>query len=163
MKKVFLVSLMLLIFGLTGTASAYDRDDRDGHRDGRRDGHHRQNWSHSEYRRDSWHHTPHNSVSVNWYQHRSHYEHDRYRMERIHDSDWRDRFPGLHPYRWHDHRGEGFWYRGHRVTDAVFFYNSSDELVSVGFMHNGAFIFVRDDHNGYENRDGFFLSWWNSH
>jgi hypothetical protein len=39
------------------------------------------------------------------------------------------------------------------------FYNDSDELVSVGFMHNGAFLFIRDDDDGYENRDSFFLSW----
>jgi hypothetical protein len=156
MKKVFLVSLMLLVFGLAATASAQDRHQNDGHK--------RHDWSHNAYQQKSWHHTTAKSpVSVNWYQHRSHYTHDRYRMERIHDRGWHDRFPGLHPYRWHDRHGEGFWYHGRRITDAVFFYNNSDELVSIGFMHNGSFIFIRDDHNGFENRDHFFLSWWNSH
>lgn len=152
MKKVFLVSLMLLILGLAATASAQDR-----HHGGRHD------WSRTEYRHSSWRDTPHHAVNVTWYQHRNYYARDRYRMERISDPGWHHRFPGLRPYRWHDRHGEGFWYRGHRVTDAVFFYNNNDELVSIGFMHRGAFIFVREDHNDFENRDGFFLSWWSSH
>ena len=57
-------------------------------------------------------------------------------------------------------RGEGFWYQGRRVTDAVMFYNKSDELVSIGFMHNGGFIYIRDDNRGYKNDDSFFFSWW---
>ncbi len=159
MKKLFLVSLMLLVFGLAATASAADRD----HHNDRNGNHHRQDWSHSAYHEKSWHSTSHDTVNVNWYGRRDNWAHDRYRMERIHDRGWHDRFPGLRPYRWHDYRGEGFWYHGRRVTDAVFFYNSHDELVSIGFMHNGSFIFVRDDHNGFENRDHFFVSWWNSH
>jgi hypothetical protein len=151
MKKLFLISLALLILGLAATASAHDR--HHGHR-------HRNNWSHPAYHHSSWHRTSHSAVTLTWYQHRNHYAPARYRMERIHDHRWHDRFPGLRPYRWHDARGEGFWYRGHRVTDAVFFYNDSDELVSVGFMHNGAFVFIREDRSGYENRDSFFLSFW---
>nr|WP_169718016.1 hypothetical protein [Sporomusa silvacetica] len=85
-----------------------------------------------------------------WYEH-----HDRYYGERINDNEWADRFPGLQPYRWH---GENFWYRGYHVTDAILFYNDSDELVSVGFMNNGEFVFVRDDNESYENNDFFFLA-----
>ena len=148
MKKILLLTLALLILGFASTASAHNR-------------HH--GWSHPAYRHDSWHRTSHSAVTVTWYEHRNRYDHARYRMERIHDREWRDRFPGLRPYKWHDARGDGFWYRGPRVTDAVFFYNDSDQLVSVGFMHNGSFIFIREDHNGFENRDSFFLSWWGRH
>jgi len=155
MKKVFLVFLMLLILGLAATAGAQDRHHKGGNK--------RHNWSHSAYNQKSWHHTSYKSVNIKWHQHRTHYFHDRYLMTRIHDSDWLDRFRGLHPFRWHDRHGEGFWYQGRRITDAVFFYNNSDELVSIGFMHNGAFVFIRDDDNAFENRDSFFVSWWNSH
>jgi hypothetical protein len=146
MKKIFLLSLMVLLLTLSTTASA---DARRGHHD----------WSHAKYKHSSWHRTSHSSVSISWHKHRNYYPPARYRMERIHDNRWHDRFPGLRAYRWHDRHGEGFWYRGHRVTNGVFFYDRDDQLVSVGFMHNGAFIFIRDDDSGYENRDSFFLSW----
>ncbi len=115
-------------------------------------------WSHPAYHNNNWHHMESradDSLPFKWHEHRDHYH-----GERIYDREWADRFPGLHPYRWH---GEGFWYHGNRITDAMLFYNDSDELVSVGFMVDGLFIFFRDDHEGYENHDSFFLSWWNRH
>jgi hypothetical protein len=150
MKKYFLLTLVVLLLTLTATASADARPGRHGH-----------DWSHNKYRHSSWQRTSHATVSVNWHQNRNYYAPARYRMERIHDRGWHDRFPGLRAYRWHDNRGEGFWYRGHRVTNGVFFYDRDDQLVSVGFMHNGAFIFIRDDDSDYENRDSFFISWFN--
>jgi hypothetical protein len=149
MKKFFLVSLMALVLTFTVTASADAK-----HNHGRS-----HNWSHAKYKHSSWQRTNHSTITISWHQHRNYYPPARYRMERIYHHGWNDRFPGLRAYQWHDRHGEGFWYRGHHVTEGVFFYNDSDELVSVGFMHNGAFIFIRDDKNGYENRDTFFLSW----
>jgi hypothetical protein len=143
---------MLLVFGLGATASAYPGDGYDRHR------HH--DWSRYSYHENGWARAYSGSVSVRWFGHRNMYAADRYGMERIHDRQWHDRFPGLRAYNWHDRNGEGFWYRGHRVTDAVFFYNDDDELVSIGFMHRGAFVFIREDQRGFENRDSFFLSWW---
>lgn len=153
MKKFFLLTLMVLVLSLSTTATADAK-----HHPGRS-----HNWSHAKYKHSSWHRTQHSAVTISWHQHRNYYPPARYRMERIHDRGWHDRFPGLRAYRWHDRHGDGFWYRGHRVTNGVFFYNDADELVSIGFMHNGTFIFIRDDHNGFENRDSFFISWWNRH
>jgi hypothetical protein len=65
----------------------------------------------------------------------------------------------LRAYKWRDY-GPGFWYHGERVKDAVLFFNDADELVSCGFMHNGLFIFIREDDQGYESDDDFFLGWW---
>jgi hypothetical protein len=88
---------------------------------------------------------------------------DRYRMERLYGRDWDDRFPGLRVYRWYDRDDGGFWYHGHRIRHALMFYNEDDEFVSVGFVFNGVFIFLRDDNLGYENHDSFFISWWDRH
>ncbi len=81
-------------------------------------------------------------------------------MERIRDRDWDERFPGLHSYRWHDNdsyeRGH-FWYRGHRIHDAVLFYDDGDTLVGVGFNFNGKFIVIRDDHETYHHDDSMVL------
>ncbi len=90
--------------------------------------------------------------------------HDRYdsmrehhHLERMYDHEWERRFPGSRAYRWHS--DQGFWHHGHHVTDAMFFYNSNDELTSIGYMANGVFIHFREDHESYENHDSFFLSW----
>lgn len=80
-----------------------------------------------------------------------------YHLERVYDRDMDDRFPGLRAYRWSGH--EGFWHHGHYVKDAVFFYNSNDEIVSVGYMADGVFISVRENHESYENHDSFYFSW----
>lgn len=112
-------------------------------------------WSNPAYNNENWRHSENRfegSFPFGW-----HDPHDRYYGEWIDDDDWSGRFPGLRSYKW---RGEGFWYHNKHVTDAVLFYNDSDELVSVGFMHNGVFMFIRDDGNSYENHDSFFFAWW---
>lgn len=147
MKKLLLTLAALLLLSFSATASAESHYD----------------WSHRAYRGHSWHSTTYTSVNFGWHERHDRYAADHYRMVRIRDREWAERFPGLRAYRWYDRRGQGFWYRGHCVTDAVFFYNRNDELVSVGFMHNGNFIFIRDDRSSYENHDSFFLSWWSSH
>ena len=140
-----------------------DKQQRNNWRQNNRlhDGHH--NWSHQAYRNKIWHRTDHRSYGAmpfKWYQKFDRYSSD-YHMERIHAREWNDRFPGLHIYTWMDRRGEGFWYRNHRIVDAILFYNDSEELVSIGFIHDGIFIMIRDDDEYYENHDSFFLSWWN--
>lgn len=111
-------------------------------------------WSHSAYNNENWRHSEkqfEGSFPFGW-----HDPHDRYYGDRVDDDQWVGRFPGLRPYQW---RGEGFWYHNKHVTDAMLFYNDSDQLVSVGFMHDGIFIFIRDDGHSYENHDSFFLVW----
>ncbi len=126
------------------------------HNEDRRDyqqGHH--DWSNSAYDNENWRHSERRfegSFPFGW-----HDSHEHYYGDRIDHDEWAGRFPGLRPYQW---RGEGFWYHNKHVTDAVLFYNDSDELVSVGFMHDGLFILIRDDGDSYENNDSFFLAWW---
>jgi hypothetical protein len=141
MKKMLLFLLCVLVL----TASSAVVSAHENHQD----------WSDQAYRGHSWQHE--NSRDDGALPFKWHERHDRYHGERVVDRGWAERFPGLHAYRWH---GENFMYRGHHVKDAVLFYNNSDQLVSVGFMHNGAFIFIRDDHASYENHDSFFLSIW---
>lgn len=144
MKKLMIPILAASILSLTSlTASAHE-------------------WGY--YDNDSnWRHAHHNSyesergLPFGW--------HDRYesirvhhRMERIHDREWRHRFPGLHAYRWHGN--EGFWNHGRYVTDAVLFFDDNNQLVSVGYMSDGVFIQIREDHETYENHDSFYFSWW---
>lgn len=148
MKKLSILLLALLILALPLTASA--KHHRGGHE-------HSREWENQVYYDKSWNRTHHESIPFNWHDRRDNFT-SRYQMIRIHDNDWDNRFPGLRSYRWHD--GDGFHYRGSNVRDAVFFYNDYDELVSIGFMHNGSFIFIRDDQSSYENHDSFFFSWW---
>lgn len=121
----------------------------------------RHNWSHRAYRDNVWHRMEfsYNEPSpFRWYESRQ-FLNDRfskpeYRMEFIRDHDWNRRFPGLHSYRWHDQHGYHhgyFWYRGMRIHDAVLFFNDWDELVGIGFMHNGVFVFIRDDYTVHEH------------
>ncbi|EGO61731.1 hypothetical protein [Acetonema longum] len=118
-------------------------------------------WNHPSYRNPQWRQdVRRDAPPFQWYEKRSRYSAPGYRMEPIYDRSWNDRFPGLRAYRWQDRPDRGFWYRGHRITDAVMFYDAFDDLVSVGFMYNGVFMFVRDDNNAFENRDSFFLTWW---
>lgn len=145
MKKLLLIILSLSVLMLLSvTASAYD-------------------WHNDPYDNDShWVHSRHNDVESErglpfaWHEHYSSMR-EHHHLERIEDREWNDRFPGLHAYRWSNH--EGFWHHGHFVTDAVFFYDDNDELVSVGYMADGVFVSFRDDHECYENHDSFFLSW----
>ncbi len=149
MKKMLLLilAMFVLTFSSTVTVSAAHYD--------------HYNWSHHEYDNENWHHSDYSNDSLpfKWHEHQNRFGAKHYRMEQIHDRDWDHRFPGLRSYKWHDRNGEGFWYHGQRVTNAVLFYNDSDELVSVGFMNHGSFIFIRDDHRGYENYESFFSSW----
>lgn len=125
------------------------------------DGRHK--WSHPVYNHKKWHRSDYRyygTMPYKWNQRFNHHS-PHYQIERIHVREWNDRFPGLHLYKWMDRRGEGFWYRNHRIVDAILFYNDSDELVSIGFVHDGIFVMIRDDDECYENDESFFLSWWN--
>lgn len=126
----------------------------------------RHDWSQDAYRNDNWHGTSrqyNESSPFKWHESRSSMN-DRfssdYRMDRIDDDAWNNRFPGLHSYRWHDsdryNQGD-FWYRGVRVRDAVLFYDDSDELVGTGFMFNNEFVFIRDDQEVYQRNDSLLL------
>lgn len=118
-------------------------------------------WDNPSYKHPQWRqNSRRNAPPFQWYEKRSRFDAPGYRMQPINDRAWHDRFPGLRPYRWQDRSDRGFWYRGYRVTDAVMFYDAFDDLVGVGFIYNGAFIFIRDDNNAFENRDSFFVSWW---
>ncbi len=103
------------------------------------------------------------AMPFKWHERRGNFSPDQHRMDRIDDHQFADRFPGMHPYRWHDKRGEGFTYHGRRITNAVFFYNDSDELVSIGFMYDGAFIRINADRGEDRSSDSFFPSWMNRH
>lgn len=169
MKRKIILLMLVLVVVFSATASAKPNDHRKddqryrNERHERNDRYERNNkhkkWDHPSYRSNSWHKTQHAALPFTWYEHRDRFYRPGHRIERIHDNRWSNRFPGLYAYRWQDIHGNGFWYQGRYVKDAVMFYNDSDELVSVGFMHNGAFLFIRDDDGGYENRDSFFLSW----
>ncbi|MDR3565474.1 MAG: hypothetical protein P4N59_29120 [Negativicutes bacterium] len=146
MKKARIVVIALTgLMLLAATASAHDW----------------QNDRHYENDRN-WQHTHHNDAQAekgmpfNW--------HERYdslrghhRLERVEGREWENRFPGLRAYRWN---GQSFWHHGHPVSDAVLFFDENDELVSIGYMSDGVFIYFRDDHEAFENHDSFFVSWW---
>ena len=146
-----LLVIMVLAFASTVSAKPHDRHDRHGHGNGHK-------WSHSAYHENKhWHRVAHYSSPFRWHEHRDYFQHRGHRLERLSDYEWHERFPGLHAYRWHD--DGGFWYQGHHKSDAVMFYDDGDTLVGIGFMHNGAFIMMRDDDTSHENRESFFLSW----
>ncbi len=167
MKKVLFLFLALLVLTASTTVSAnhYNHDadgnygNNNNHQDEQynKDDHH--DWSAPAYHDKKWQKGTYESISFSWHEHSERFLPEQYRMESLHDEGWRNRFPGLHPYRWEDRQGEGFWYRGHHIKKAVFFYNDGDELVSIGFMYKGVFIFVRDDHRAYSNHDSFFIHW----
>ncbi|XEQ95094.1 hypothetical protein SCACP_39970 [Sporomusa carbonis] len=147
MKKTVLLVLVLFVLTLSSTVSARER-------------HH--DWSQWQYQDSNWHQAhfmSERSLPFKWHEHPDRFLAYKYKMERIHDRELSQRFPGLHAYKWQDKQGKGFFYNGHRIKDAILFYNDSDELVSVGFMRNGTFVFIRDDDRSYENRDAFFISW----
>jgi hypothetical protein len=142
MKKMFILVTaisILLLTSLTASAHQWDSYDNDSHWRYR---HH----SSYEYERGlpfAWHDR---FVTVR----------EHHRLVRVHDHEWNRRFPGLHAYKW---SGPGFWHEGRYVTDAVLFFDSNDELVSIGYMADGVFIHFREDHRTYENHDSFFFSW----
>ncbi|MBP2643188.1 MAG: hypothetical protein H6Q67_1075 [Firmicutes bacterium] len=88
------------------------------------------------------------------------YKHMRqiHHLKPIHDRSWENRFPGLRAYR--GRIAEGFWHNGHYVKEAVFFFNARNELVSVGYVSDGVFVQMREDHKSFENKDKFFAMWW---
>lgn len=127
------------------------------HRDRWQGRHH--DWSHPSFHQNHWRPTSppvHRNFPFRWHDRLEHYS-SRYHVEPFYHSAWRDRFPGLHMYRWADRHGDGFWYHNHRIRDAIMFYSDSGELVSVGFFYNGAFVMLRDDDSGYESHDSFFM------
>jgi hypothetical protein len=142
MKRQWIVMAGLSTFMLTcATASAYDWDDERYKNN--------QHWRHVHHDRNYERRLP-----FTWHE-RYDAMREHHRLARIHDQEWAHRFPGLHAYRW---SGQGFWHNGHYVKDAVFLYDDNDELVSVGYMANGAFIHFRDDHRSFENKESFFIS-----
>lgn len=145
MKKMVFLALVIFLLAAMATANA-------GHR------HH--DWSDQAYHNDSWQPTNYHDKDMpfRWHERHNRFLNSHYRLERIYDREWDHRFPGLRAFRWSGRQGEGFWYRGHRINNAVLFYNHDDELVSIGFRHDGAFIFIRDDHNSFESHDRFFFN-----
>lgn len=154
MKKVVLLMLALFILAIPFSVSAA-RGPR-GDQAGQPPEAQNENWQSPDGRND-------NSMPFKWHERRQNFSPEHHRMERVEDRDMNDRFPGEHPYRWHDRRGEGFMYHGHRVTDAVFFYDDSDELISIGFIHDGVFIRIHADNGEERSPDSFFLSWMQHH
>ena len=165
MKRIVMIIItlsVLMMMSVTVSARDEQRNDNDYWR-----AHHRnsQNWHYDHrYSNDrSWHNThrrDYNSerdLPFRWHDHYNSIQ-ERYHMGRIHDGEWDNRFPGVHAHRWHGK--DGFWHHGHYITDAVFFFNDDDQLVSIGYMLDGVFIHFRDDNECYENRDSFFYSWW---
>lgn len=145
MKKILVMLLAVFIMAMGSTASAKDR-------------HH--DWSKSHFNNGRWHQSQSEhsqKLPFKWHERRDRISYSNHRMERIYDHRLSERFPGLYAYKWQDERG--FWYNGKRVKNAVLFYDDSDELVSVGFMRNGSFVFIRDDERSYETKDDFFSSW----
>lgn len=146
MKKVVLLVLAVFVLAMSSTASAKDRQ---------------HDWSKSHFNNGKWQKVyvaKEKKLPFNWHERRDRVA-SHYQLERINDRRMNDRFPGLRAYKWRDYNGQGFYYNGKRVKDAVLFYNDSDELVSVGFMRNGSFVLLRDDDRDYETRDDFFASW----
>ncbi|AIF52816.1 hypothetical protein [Pelosinus sp. UFO1] len=145
MKRIVMLILtisVLMMMSVTASA-AHGHKDRGNHDNG-------------------WHRTHHNDVEAErglpfaWHE-RYDSMRGNYHLERVYDRDMDDRFPGLRAYRWSGH--EGFWHHGHYVKDAVFFFNTNDEIVSVGYMADGVFISFRENHESYENHDSFYFSW----
>ncbi len=178
MKKLVIL-VLLLVFALPAVArAAENRQDNRGQenrqevRQETRQENSRHDWSHPAYRSENWHRTifP---ADVNspfrWHEPfssaRERFGSFDYRLDRIDDRDWDDRFPGLNCYRWRDQDlfGRGFWYQGERISDCVLFFDEWDQMVGIGFMFNGVFLFLRDDMESYEYNDPFFFEWWRRH
>ena len=157
MKRVLhLVVTLVMLIALTATAAAHSHSPPPGPPPGQN------HWSHSAYQHSCWVHTDHHPISFSWGEHRNYFS-SRYEHLTILDAhEWHHRFPGLTAYRW-ESRGhhDSFIYQGHRITHGVLFFNHADTLVGIGFMHNGSFVFVRDDHRSFRNHDTFFASWSN--
>jgi hypothetical protein len=147
MKRVLSLVLTLSVMLLMSvTASAQHDWQNDRHYDND------SNWQHTHHRDVQ----SDNQMPFRWHEHYQSLR-DHHHLERVYDRDLSHRFPGLQAYRW---RGQGFWHHGHLVSEAVLFFDEDNDLVSMGYMSDGAFIYLRDDHEVYENHDSFFLAWW---
>lgn len=146
MKKLFFLILALSVLTFS-SASAHGRDHKDGPPS-----------RHDERWQDNHQQSEHN-MPFQWHERRDHLSSDHH-LERIREKEFKHRFPGLHAYQWHHKYKEGFWYKGHFINDAVLFYNDSDELIQIGYMHDGIFIVIMADHSSHEHRDSFFQTWW---
>ena len=105
----------------------------------------------------------HFKLPFQWRDHRNSFSPDKYRLERMLHWQWANKFPGERAYKWHDQHGEGFIYHGQRIVDAVFFYNQSEELISIGFMKDGVFIRIHPDRNEDRHYDDFIRESWHHH
>lgn len=148
MKKLLLLALAISVLATSGIVSAHARDYKES------------SHSQQESRWQDDRNEQERDMPFRWHEKHDRLSSNDHRTERIHDREFQHRFPGLKAYRWHDVHDRGFWYNGHLIKDAVLFYNDSDELVSVGYMHDGVFIIIRDDHSTHEHHDSFFVSWW---
>lgn len=149
MKKLLLMFLALSVLAVSTPVSAHERDGHPGNRDNKK--HHMAADRNSHHRDMPW----------QWNERRDRVAAKDHRMERIHDREFNHRFHGLTAYRWQNHHHKGFWYKGHYIKDAVLFFNSSDELVRIGYMHDGVFIVIHADHSRHDHRDPYFALWWN--
>lgn len=167
MRRILIIVIALsVLMAMSVTASARDRqgdgnDDRQHriHEKKIQIRHHNHRYSNQHEWRNT-HHRDYDSERHLPFRWHDHYDsiHERYSMDWIHDSEWEHRFPGVHGRRWHG--SDGFWHHGRYVTDAVFFFNDDNRLVSIGYMADGVFIHFREDNECYESRDSFFVSWW---
>lgn len=123
-------------------------------------------WSHELYRDANWRRTYfmyRSPAPFTWHESRSTL-HSRffthgYRLEPVHDREWRDRFPGLRCYRWHDngrHLGH-FWYHARHIRVLMLYFDEWDELVGIGFMYDNVFVFIRDDHEVFHRNDAWLV------
>ena len=149
MKKLLLMFLALSLLAVSPPVSAHDRDQNQEHR------------SNKEHRWQDEHYSHDRDMPFQWNERRDHVSARDHRLERITDRDFNHRFHGLTAYRWQNHHHKGFWYNGHYIKDAVLFFNRSDELVCIGYMHDGVFIVIHADHSRHDHRDPFFALWWN--
>lgn len=155
MKRSLLpIAALVLLIALTATAAAHSHSPPPTPQSGH------SHWSHSSYSHSNWIHSDHHPVSFSWGEHRSHFSNRYGHLTVLDGHEWRHRFPGLTAYRWHSQgQHDSFMYQGHSITHGILFFGSSDRLAGIGFMHNGSFVFVRDDHRSFRNHDAFFTSW----
>ena len=149
MKKLLLMFLVLSVLAVSATVSAHERDQHQGNRDNNK---HRMTDARQSHNRD---------MPWQWKERRDHFAAADHRLKPIHDKEFNNRFHGLTAYRWQNQHNKGFWYKGHYIKDAVLFFNSSDELVRIGYMHGGVFTVIHADHSRHDHRDPYFALWWN--
>ena len=148
MKKLLLMLLALSVLTISPTVSAHERGYNDGP-----SSRHEDRWQEDRHNHDR-------DMPFKWHEKREKLSPANHRLERIKDKEFKQRFHGLKAYRWHTAHHKGFWYKGHFITDAVLFFDKSDELVRIGFMRDGVFVIIHSDHSCHEHRDHFFVSWW---